>query len=289
MTTVRTIVSPGDLAGAAALAGVPADEFAADLAALPDGIRPVALCDGERVAAIALDIEREIARTGRATLVRLRAPGDPAAAVALVDWFERRARETEARALDIGVADAPGLADTLLARGYAHKESYITMRRACARKPPPPLPEGVRELTLAEIGVDGYLACGNAAFEGVPGAFPLTADDFARVRIERKFRETLVRAIADAHGPIGFMRGAWAPGEPGEVEAIGVVERARGRGLGRWLLHRCEELLEREGATEILLLVAATNRRAHALYVADGYVQVARRDTFARDLAPSGA
>ena len=54
-----------------------------------------------------------------------------------------------------------------------------------------------------------------------------------------------------------------------EVETIAVASRARGRGLGRWLLRRCEALLDGAGAREVVLRVAASNAPALALYRAE--------------------
>ena len=99
------------------------------------------------------------------------------------------------------------------------------------------MPLGHRERTLPEIGDDRYLEVGNAAFEGVPGAFPLTREDFAKVRSEPGFVEDLIRVVEDGEGPVGFLRGALAPGHAGEVEAIGLLPRARGL-KWQWLLER---------------------------------------------------
>jgi N-acetylglutamate synthase len=68
------------------------------------------------------------------------------------------------------------------------------------------------------------------------------------------------------------------------VESIGVVPRARGRGLGRWLLRRCEALLDDRGAREITLRVAQSNAPAAALYAAEGYAEVSRSVAWGRAL-----
>lgn len=253
------------------------DELTADLAALPDGIVALTADDG---AATALWIAREAARTGRGMLVRTR--GELAAALALVDWAAAEARRLGARVLQVGVMDSPDLAAFLGRNDYRVIESFLTLERAGGARDCPRLPDRHRERTLADIGDDAYLEIGNAAFEGVPGAFPLTRDDFAKVRSEPGFVEGLIRVVEDPAGPVGFLRGALAPGHPGEIEAIGLLPRARGRGLGRYLLRRCEELLDRAGAPSVRLLVAASNANAVALYRKDGYVEIARRDTWER-------
>lgn len=271
-----------DLIEVAALAEARVEDVAANLAALPDGIHGVAARAGGRVVATALCVDREIAPDGKRSLVRLEAAGaDPAGAgLALVDWAVADGLPRGARRMVVSIAKAPGLGEALERRGYRLVESYVFMRRAGGPRDAGPLPEGHAERGIAEVGDETYLAVGNEAFAQTPGAFPLTLEDWRKIRSSPTYRDACVRLIEDAEGPVGFLRGQYAPGFAGEVEAIGLLARGRGRGLGRWLLRRTEELLAGEGATEIHLMVAATNTRAFALYQAEGYVEVSRRNTF---------
>lgn len=281
--TVMRLSALADLTSAAELAGQPVDAYRAELAALPDGIHALGWVEGSTVLATGLEIEREVERAGRGMLVRVRARSLEAAA-ALVKWAEGHSRRLGAQSQAVGVMAAPGLAELLVKRAYRKLESFITMRRASGPREVPALPAGFHEQTLDECGDARYLEVGNAAFDGVPGSFPLTAADFARVRTEPGFRASLVAVVGDAEGLVGFLRGSYAPGHPGEVESLGLLPRARGRGLGRYLLHRCEALLQSAGATDIQLLVAASNAPAANLYRRHGYVEIARRDTFERTL-----
>lgn len=252
-------------------------ELTADQQSLPDGIVAMGAF-AEQPGAHGLWIAREAERTGTGKLVRTCGALEPA--LALVAWAADEARRLGARALQVGVMDAPGLGDALAARGYRVVESFVTLRRVGGPRACPPLPEGHRERTLADLGDARYLEIANAAFDGVPGSFPLTPADFARVRTEPGFVESLVRVVEDRDGPVGFLRGSLAPGHAGEVDAIGLLPRARGRGLGRYLLRRCEELLDEAGAPSVQLLVAASNANAYALYLKDGYAEIARRDSW---------
>jgi len=276
-------VRPGtaELEGAAELCGEPASELAAWLASLPPGIEPVALCVGDQVIAYGLDLVRELARTGVAKLVRVYAY-DRDSGLALVAHAVAQARAARARALEAGIARAPGVGDALAARGWRRIESHVTMGRpARGLAGSAPLPAGVVERTLAEVGDAAFVEVGNVAFAATPGAFPLTRDDFARIRLEPGFADgAFCRALADSEGPIGFLRGHLLPEGIGEVVALGLVPRARGRGLGRWLLHRCEQLLEGGGARELKLSVAASNVAAFALYEREGYREESRRDVY---------
>ena len=83
--------------------------------------------------------------------------------------------------------------------------------------------------------------------------------------------------LVDEGGPIGMLRGLMASDGTGEVESIGLARRARRLGLGRWLLRRCEELLDERGAREVVLRVAESNAVAVGLYRREGYEEV-RRD-----------
>jgi ribosomal protein S18 acetylase RimI-like enzyme len=274
-----------DLTEVAALADCAPEDLAADLALLPEGLYGMAARERGRVRATALCIDREL-KDGKRSLVRLHAAGkDPVGAgLALVEWGESDGLKRGAQRLVVSIASAPLLAPALEQRGYRLIESYVFMRREGGPRAPGALPEGHREQRLLEVGDELYLEVGNEAFAGVPGAFPLRLDDWHKIKRGSTFRETLVRVLFDVGGPVGFLRCQYAPGFAGEIEAIGLLPRARGRGLGRWLLRRAEELLTGEGATEIHLMVAATNARAFELYRREGYVETARRDTFERTL-----
>jgi len=57
----------------------------------------------------------------------------------------------------------------------------------------------------------------------------------------------------------------------GEVTALYVHPRARGRGIGRQLMEAGEEHLRACGCHSVMLMVTATNRVARSLYESMGY------------------
>src|SRR5690349_14472141 len=108
-----------DLAAIAALLERDPAELREHLAMLPAGLDPVALAgaDGAPVAA-GLYVTSNLAATGRCALAWLSAR-EPAAAMALVEAVEGRARVDGAAGLDVSERRAGGVAPLLAARGYA--------------------------------------------------------------------------------------------------------------------------------------------------------------------------
>lgn len=65
--------------------------------------------------------------------------------------------------------------------------------------------------------------------------------------------------------------------------SIAVAEAARGKGVGRLLLLRCEREARRAGARRLVLEVRSDNRAARALYERLGYRVFARRTAYYED------
>ena len=55
------------------------------------------------------------------------------------------------------------------------------------------------------------------------------------------------------------------------LEAIVVSPNARGRGLGKRLMHHCEQRVRAMGALSLTLHVFANNERARALYASETF------------------
>jgi len=107
------------------------------------------------------------------------------------------------------------------------------------------------------------------------------------------FRDSLAAGYAACVG----QRGGWilaygvlrlAPGEA-ELLNLSVAPDARRRGLGRALLRRFVEDARRLGAEQLFLEVRPSNVGAIALYEAEGFACVARRDAYYPAAAPGGA
>ena len=285
MTKSSTVVpwnALPELSAVAALLGRDAGELRDQVAALPGGIEGVALVDGARVRALGLFVRTDLTRTGKCSLVWLSAP-DAAAAMELVADAEARAEREGARALVVGEKRVRGAAPLLTARGYARVNALVTMRRD-GRRPVLPLPAGVVERTLAEVGPDGWVEIENAAFEDLPFAVRVTRADAERQMAAPAFDASLMRFLVDGEGVLGMLRGVIDRDGVGEVESIGLAARARGRGLGRWLLRRCEALLDERRPREVRLRVAESNAPAISLYRAEGYEEVSRDVAWERGL-----
>ena len=285
MTKSSTVVpwnALPELSAVAALLGRDAGELRDQVAALPGGIEGVALVDGARVRALGLFVRTDLTRTGKCSLVWLSAP-DAAAAMELVADAEARAEREGARALVVGEKRVRGAAPLLTARGYARVNALVTMRRD-GRRPVWPLPAGVVERTLAEVGPDGWVEIENAAFEHLPFAVRVTRADAERQMAAPAFDASLMRFLVDGEGVLGMLRGVIDRDGVGEVESIGLAARARGRGLGRWLLRRCEALLDERRPREVRLRVAESNAPAISLYRAEGYEEVSRDVAWERGL-----
>ncbi|MGZ9034088.1 MAG: GNAT family N-acetyltransferase, partial [Rhodospirillales bacterium] len=68
--------------------------------------------------------------------------------------------------------------------------------------------------------------------------------------------------------------------EEGEVLALGVLAERRQRGIGRALLSALAASCAERGAARLFLEVAADNAAAQALYGAEGFTIVGRRDGY---------
>jgi ribosomal protein S18 acetylase RimI-like enzyme len=275
--------STPDWSPIAVLLGRDVAALRAEVLALPEGIEGVALLEGGAPAAVGLWVAKGLAETGRCALTWLAGPAP--AALAIVEAMEARARGARARTLQIVEGDAPGIGAELEARGYQPADAVVGMRRTRPRSPFA-LPAGFAEVGLEQVGLEAWAALENDAFAGIGFTVPVTADDGARILAAPGFDPKLLRFVVDADGVVGLLRGVVAPERDGEneVETVAVASRARRRGLGRWLLRRCEALLDAAGAREVVLRVAASNEPALALYRAEAWVERWRRGAWKRAL-----
>ncbi len=113
-----------------------------------------------------------------------------------------------------------------------------------------------------------------------PGERTLDASA-ARHRILSQNPATRLYLIAEMDGEIvGFLagiRGARRRIAHRADLAMGVLERAQGRGIGRELLARLEEWAHSQGIRRLELTVMANNARAIRLYEKNGYVHEGRK------------
>jgi len=94
--------------------------------------------------------------------------------------------------------------------------------------------------------------------------------------------------IADREGPAAYalLRLPSARGKArgiARIDSLGVARRARGQGLARRMVRRCERLARVERAERLRLEVRASNRPARALYRGLGFVEVAELPRYYAD------
>jgi ribosomal protein S18 acetylase RimI-like enzyme len=277
-----------DLASIAALLGRARDDLAAELAGMPAGIEGVALVESGVPVAAGLWITADLARRGQCTLAWVSAAASRLdAALQLVTFAETRAVGLGAQRLEVAEKAVGGIAPHLEARGYAPSDAMLRLERR-SRRDVLPLPPGVAERSLGDVGLDAWAALSNEAFSEVAFNVPVARDDLKRLTAEPTFDGRLVRFAADEAGLLAFLHATLDRGGRGEVLSIGVARRGRGRGLGRWALRRAEQFLDDAGACEVTLRVASSNRTARSLYEREGYAERSRTQAWQRALGSPG-
>ncbi len=83
-------------------------------------------------------------------------------------------------------------------------------------------------------------------------------------------------------GELGFLIG-WNSGEEAEIARLGVLESARGQGIGAALVERALADFKARGVTSIFLEVRADNPTAIRLYERANFHDIARRKDYYSD------
>jgi len=265
----------------AALYDLPEGTLLDESAAFPAGVSGAALLTGTAVVAAALVVDAGTPG-GPLSLARLVRQGGlpPESALPLVEWAEARARASGAACLRITPRRAPGLGGLLADRDYLVTERYLRMVQRGAGSGWSPLPPGVEQRGLSQVGDAAFLAMSNAAFSTVPGALPLSHEDWRGMLASPRFRSDLLCVLVDAEGPLGFVRCELDAPDQGCIEAVAVLPRAAGLGLGRWLLRWGQERLRQAGASRVTLDVADSNAVARELYLSEGFVVEAESESW---------
>ena len=112
-------------------------------------------------------------------------------------------------------------------------------------------------------------------------SFPTDAWSEAMMREELASRHGRYLVLEEAGRLIGYggiraVRG----GTDADIQTIALVEDARGRGRGRGLLRSLLTEAGERGAREVFLEVRADKPIPQALYVSEGFVEIARRPNY---------
>jgi ribosomal-protein-alanine acetyltransferase len=109
-------------------------------------------------------------------------------------------------------------------------------------------------------------------------SFPTDAWSDAMMREELASRHSRYLVLEEAGRLIGYggVR-AVQGGSDADIQTIALAAGARGRGRGRGLLRSLLNEAGERGAREVFLEVRADNPIAQALYVSEGFAEIARR------------
>lgn len=270
----------GPIAG---LLGLGERDLALEVAGLPAAVRGIGAREAGAWAAVGLLVEARLHEGRRGLAWLAAAPGEVGERGLGVLLAELEAAPAGVHTLTASSRPGTSLAALLGPRGWREADGMLQLR-AGAPRPVPPLPAGHEERGLAEAGLEAWLHVGNESFRDVPFAVAWTAEELARFAAQPGFDPGLVRVVFDAEGPVAFLRGQVSEAGDGEVEAIGVLERGRRRGLGTWVLRRAAAMLRERVPGAPTLWVAEANVRARALYEREGWTFVAKRSVWERRL-----
>jgi ribosomal protein S18 acetylase RimI-like enzyme len=194
---------------------------------------------------------------------------------ALLGHAERRARELVpdlAWVRAVGTATDPTFVDACRDAGYALIRTWWHMERSI--DPPPvfePLPGGVTIGPSEGPQDDPMLhAIVSEAFSGHFDTEPQTLDEW-RTENEDLLRDRELVLVARIDGEPAGVETMFLPDGLGWIGELGVLERFRGRGIGRALLLEGFRALASRGATKVRLNVDSENETgATRLYTSVG-------------------
>jgi mycothiol synthase len=223
-----------------------------------------------------------------AALVRLPEARDAAITTALLHAAVAHAADHGAQQVTswvFGGDDEPGFT----AAGFRLDRALYEMRVPLPLAAHPPRPAGI-SVRPFEPGRDDaeWLRVNNRAFAGHAEQGGWTEDTLRGRMAEPWFDPSVFLLAFDDRGLAGFNWLKWhAPrgNDPalGEIYVIGVDERTKGTGLGRWLAVEGLQLMHTRGAPLGMLFVGAENERALALYRSLGFVVHRTDRAYVRD------
>lgn len=212
---------------------------------------------------------------------------------ALLEHAERRAHEqvpdlTWVRA--VGTATDPTFVDACRDAGYEHIRTWWHMERSIDPPPAPlPPPEGVT-ITPSEGPQDDEMlhAIVREAFSGHFDTEPQTLDEW-RTENEDLLRDRGLVLVARVDGEPAGVETMFLPDGLGWIGELGVLERFRGRGIGRALLLEGFRVLASRGATKVRLNVDSENETgATRLYTSVGMREHRRFAVFEKRVEGAG-
>jgi len=168
-------------------------------------------------------------------------------------------------------------------RGFRHARWFWIMHRPPATLADPVWPPGVTVRTFdgGDDDLRAWTACFNESFADHWSSAAASVEDARWLTRQSHFRaDGLALAWRDGRC-VGFARGSLYP-DYGEVDVLGVVNAARGIGLGRALLRWSVAWLEAQRVPRVILSVDGENVNASALYRSEGFEIERTREAWTR-------
>jgi mycothiol synthase len=184
-------------------------------------------------------------------------------------WAEARASERGTSVLrQFAYGTNDGARRLLHAAGYAPAQHYYRLR-ADLSEVPAPLDVALRTFESADVEAVHQLI--QDTLGEVEGHTRLTLDQWRGKGVDKAGHDPSLWLLAeDESGIVGAGLGERWEDSTGYIAELGVVPRARGRGLGRALLLGLFAAFRRAGLTQAELSVHGRNRGALALYESVG-------------------
>ncbi|WP_315119680.1 GNAT family N-acetyltransferase [uncultured Clostridium sp.] len=123
-------------------------------------------------------------------------------------------------------------------------------------------------IPLLQENKNQYIRIFNEAFRDTPNAGTLKAEEIER-HLTEKEDDKYYYIVTDGNTEMGFLQLKLNQGM-GEFD-IGLLERARGQGMGKRLLETAIATLVKKGATEVTLTVISGNEPAYEMYKKRGF------------------
>lgn len=210
---------------------------------------------------------------------------DEGAGRELTAWLLAEARARQGLRLRISARphEAPKRA-VLRAAGFAPIFSFLDMEWLLEGPPeaPPALP-GLRPVPPSALDPAALAALANRCFEAVENSPPMTPAQVGELLASEACWPEATRVWAD---PTGAYRAYLIATRDGTVDAVGVHPEWRGRHLGRALVLRLAVHARAHGLPRLRALIASNNLASLGLHRGLGFVEVARREVWQRDLDP---
>jgi len=201
----------------------------------------------------------------------------------LQDYLARQTHQPALTELACGAWEPhEGVRALIEPAGFVHERAFWLMERPRGPVSEPAWPAGVTLRTLAEgAPIADWNEAYNRSFTDHYRFVPSTVADCERLIRDGLVPSEGVLIAYEADRIVGFAR-TGVHANRGEIETLGVVPEARGRGLGRALLHWGVAWLQHHSDDAVTLMVEGRNEGALRLYLEAGFAITRTRGVWSR-------